>query len=75
MISKHAPELLKTMIADISLYSIKDNLKEKCFDQIYNLVICCEENIKPLSNDLLKLLYKHIFDSNTEIAPRCHKIA
>lgn len=54
----------------MSTYSLKENLKEKCYDQLYNLVICCEHEVKPLTEDILKQLYKSILDENPLIKER-----
>jgi len=54
----------------MATYSLKDNLREKCYDQLYNLVVCCESEIKPHTESILKQLYKAILDQNPVIKER-----
>ena len=58
------------IVKDISDYSLKQNLKEKCFHQLYNLVVCGEDRIKEHASSILKLVYRHIRDEEKEIAQR-----
>ena len=37
---------------------------------MYNLVVCCEDEVKPLSETILKQLYKTILDEDPLIKAR-----
>mmetsp|Transcript_34058 Transcript_34058/g.33598 ORF Transcript_34058/g.33598 Transcript_34058/m.33598 type:complete len:329 (-) Transcript_34058:618-1604(-) len=75
IVAKHSKEILKQVLTDTGTFSLKENLRQKCYDQLYNLVICCEESIKPHSQDILKQLYKTILDQDPIIKERSREIA
>ena len=76
IIRKHLDKLVKGILKDIQDFSLKVNLKEKCLCQLYNLIICAEERIKPHANQILKdVIYKLILDEEPEIAQRTYKLA
>ena len=61
---------------DIHDFSLKSNLKEKSLCQLYNLIVCAEERIKPHCSEILRnVVYKLILDEEQEIAMRTYKIA
>ena len=50
-------------------------MKEKCLNQLYNLVVCVENQIKPFTEKILKqVIYKYILDEEPAIAIRTLKI-
>lgn len=76
IIKKHLPKLVKNIMQDLHDFSLKLNLKEKSLSQLYNLIICAEDKIKPHCNVILKdVVYKLILDEEPEISTRAYKIA
>jgi len=76
VIRKHLDTLVKGILKDLQDFSLKVNLKEKTLCQLYNLIICAEDKIKPHCNQILKdVIYKNILDEEPEIAARTYKIA
>lgn len=56
---------------DIDTYSLKNHLKQKSLEQLYNLALCAEGDLKPHCDKLLKnVVYKLILDEEPEIAKR-----
>jgi hypothetical protein len=56
-------------------FSLKTHLKEKCLNQLYNLIVCVEAQIKPYTERILKqIIYKYILDEEPTIAHRSLKI-
>lgn len=74
--SRHLDALMKKILRDLNEFSLKTNLKEKSLCQLYNLIVCVEEEIKPHSSEILKtVVYKNILDDEPEISQRAYKIA
>lgn len=75
-ISRHMDALMKKIMRDLNEFSLKTNLKQKSLCQLYNLIICVEEDIKPHCAEILKnVIYKNILDEEPDIATRTYKIA
>ena len=76
IIKKHLDMLVRNILKDLQDFSLKINLKEKTLCQLYNLIVCAEDKIKPHCNEILKnVIYKLILDEEPEIAQRTYKIA
>jgi hypothetical protein len=76
IIKKHLDTLVRNILKDLQDFSLKVNLKERTLCQLYNLIICAEERIKPHCNEILKnVIYKLILDEEPDIALRTYKIA
>jgi hypothetical protein len=54
IVRKHLDKLVQNIIKDVQLFSLKTNLKERTLCQLYNLIVCAEDKIKPFCNDILK---------------------
>lgn len=73
--SKYTGKLVEQILKDIDDFSLKSHLKEKCLNQLYNLIICVESQIKPYTEKILKqIIYKHILDEEPTISQRSLKI-
>lgn len=49
---------------------------EKSLSQLYTLIVCAEDKIKPYCGEILKnVIYKLILDEEPEIAQRSYKVA
>ena len=76
IVKKYTQELVDTILKDINDFGLKVHLKEKSLSQLYNLIICVEDAIKPHCERILKnVIYKMIIDEEQEIATRTYKIA
>ena len=76
VVRKHTAVLVKNIMKDIGDFSLKKNLMEKSLSQLYSLIVCAENKIKPHCADILKnCIYKLILDEEPEIAERTYKIA
>jgi len=63
-------------MADLTQFSLKMQLKQKCLEQLYNLIICVEDAIKPHVEKILRnIIYKLILDEDKDISQRTYKIA
>lgn len=57
-------------------FALKTHLKEKTLCQLYTLIVCIEDGIKPHTERILKnIIYKFIIDEEPEISRRTYKIA
>lgn len=73
--SKYTGKLVEQILKDIDDFSLKSHLKEKCLNQLYNLIVCVEGQIKPHTEKILKqVIYKYILDEEPAIAQRSLKI-
>ena len=67
--SKYTNKLVEQILKDIDEFSLKTHLKEKCLNQLYNLIVCVEGQIKPHTEKILKqVIYKYILDEEPAIA-------
>ena len=67
---------MKEILADIERFSLKVHLKEKSLAQLYNLIVCVEDKIKPHAEELLqKIVYKDVLSEEPEIAHRVLRIS
>ena len=63
------------MLRDLDEFSLKPHLKEKTLNQLYSLIVCIEDKIKPYVETILtKVIYKNILDEEPPIAERSLKI-
>lgn len=63
-------------MADLTQFSLKMPMKHKCLQQLYNLIICVEDAIKPHVEKILRnIVYKLILDEDKDISQRTYKIA
>lgn len=76
IIRKHLDVLVQKIFKDLQEFSLKQNLKEKTIEQLYSLVICAEDKIKPHCEAILRnVVYKFILDEEPNLAQRAYKIA
>ncbi len=67
--SKYTNKIVEQILKDIDEFSLKTHLKEKCLNQLYNLIVCVEGQIKPYTDKILKqVIYKYILDEEPAIA-------
>ena len=75
IVSKHKSSLVDQMLRDLDEFSLKPHLKEKTLNQLYSLIVCIEDKIKPYVETILtKVIYKNILDEEPPIAERSLKI-
>ena len=68
IVGRHTAELVEMIHKDAADFSLKTQLKEKCLCQLYNLIYCIEDGIKPYTEKILKhIIYKLILDEEIEI--------
>ena len=76
VVCKHLNALIDKIYRDLNEFSLKQNLKQKTMQQLYSLIICAEDRIKPHCESILKnVVYKFILDEDPEMAARSYKIA
>ena len=76
MVKKYSDQLIETIMKDIQSFDLKVNLKAKCLCQLYTLIVCVENGIKPHAEKILKsVVYKMILDEEPEVSTRSYKIA
>lgn len=76
LVHKYTDTLVDTILKDISSFDLKVNLKAKCLQQLYTLIVCIEDGIKPHSEKILRnVVYKFILDEEADIAQRSYKIS
>ena len=75
IVGRNTASLVKGVLSDLEEYSLKINLKEKSLNQLYNLIVCVEDKVKPFAEKILRQVsYKLILDEDTAIAHRVLKI-
>ena len=75
LVKRHTKMLVESILRDVEQYSLKIHLKQKSLEQLYNLCLCVEGNIKPFCEKLLKqIVYKLILDEEPEIATRVLRV-
>ena len=75
IVSKYTGKLVEQILKDLEEFSLKTHLKEKSLNQLYNLIVCVEAQIKPYTERILKqIIYKYILDEEPAIAHRSLKI-
>lgn len=63
IVSKYTQELVDAIFKDINDFYLKSNLKEKSLCQLYTLIVCVEDGIKPHTEKILRhIIYKMILD-------------
>jgi len=68
--------MVEQILADLTQFSLKINFKLRSLQQLYNLIICVEDAIKPHVEKILRnVIYKLILDEDKDIAHRTYKIA
>lgn len=66
---------MDTILKDIQSFDLKPHLKVKSLQQLYVLIICSEDKVKPFIEKILKnVVYKLILDEEPEISQRAYKI-
>eukprot|EP00347_Sterkiella_histriomuscorum_P013730 403363587 len=75
LVNKYNDQILDTILKDIASFDLKPHLKAKSLQQLYALIICVEDGIKPYVEKILKnIVYRLILDEEPEIASRAYKI-
>ena len=75
IVSKYTSQLVEAILKDVNEFALKSHLKEKSLCQLYNLIICVDNGIKPHTEKILKqIIYKLILDEEAPIANRSYKI-
>ena len=75
IVGKYTTQLVEQVLRDLDEFSLKPHLKEKCLNQLYNLIVCIEDGIKPhVEKILTRIVYKDILDEEPAIAERVLKI-
>ena len=75
IVGKYTSQLVETILRDLDEFSLKPHLKEKSLNQLYSLIVCVEDGIKPYVEKILtKIIYKLILDEEPSIANRVLKI-
>jgi hypothetical protein len=54
IVRRYTQQLVDTILKDLEEYSLKTNLKEKSLCQLYNVLLCVEDDIKPFSEKVLR---------------------
>lgn len=63
IVNKYTQELVDTIFKDLNEFALKVHLKEKSLCQLYTLIVCVEDGIKPHTERILKnIIYKLILD-------------
>lgn len=75
IVRRYSDKLVAQILADLDEYSLKVNLKEKALNQLYSLLVCVEDKVKPHTEKILRtVVYKLILDEEAAIAQRVLKI-
>ena len=75
IVGKYTQKLVEAILKDLEDYSLKQNLKEKALNQLYNLIVCVENKVQPFTEKILRqVVYKLILDEESTIAHRTLKI-
>ncbi|CDW75974.1 heat repeat-containing protein 2 [Stylonychia lemnae] len=76
LVQKYNDILVETILKDTSAFDLKPHLKAKSLQQLYTLIICVEDGIKPHVEKILRsIVYKLILDEEPDISSRAYKIA
>lgn len=63
IVRKYTKELIDSIFKDINEFALKTHLKERSLCQLYSLIVCVEDGIKPYTEKILKtIVYKMILD-------------
>ena len=54
IVRRYTQQLVDTILKDLEEYSLKINLKEKSLCQLYNVLLCVEDDIKPFTEKMLR---------------------
>jgi hypothetical protein len=54
IVRRHTQTLVDTILKDLEEFSLKTNLKEKSLCQLYNVLLCVEDDIKPFTEKVLR---------------------
>jgi len=75
LVNRYRDQLIETILKDIQNFDLKVNLKAKSLCQLYTLIVCVEEAVKPHAEKILKqVVYKLILDEEPDVAQRTYKI-
>ena len=75
LVNKHINQIVETILKDIQIFDLKPHLKVKSLQQLYVLIICAEDRIKPFIEKILRsVVYKLILDEDPDISSRAFKI-
>lgn len=73
---RYTQTLVENILQDIEQNSLKPAIQEKGLCQLYNVILCVEDAIKPHTDKILqKVVYKLILDDEPEIRNRAFKVA
>lgn len=73
---RYTQTLVENILQDIEQNSLKPAIQEKGLCQLYNVILCVEDAIKPYTDKILqKVVYKLILDDEPEIRNRAFKVA
>ena len=76
IVKRYTDKLVETILQDINDFSLKIALQEKSLSQLYNVILCVEDSIKPHAEKILRnVVYKLILNDEPPIALRTFKIA
>jgi hypothetical protein len=76
IVKKHTKALVDTILEDVHQFSLKKEVQLKSLCQLYNVILCVEDAIKPHTDKILKnVIYKLILDEEPDIKNRTSKIA
>jgi hypothetical protein len=69
LVNRYLDTLVATILSDIHVFDLKANLKSKSLSQLYSLIVCVENTIKPHAEKILRqVVYKLILDEEPEIS-------
>lgn len=76
IVNRKKKSLVELILKDLDEFSLKPHLRLKCLNQLYSLIVCVEDGIKPFVDKILRqIVYKSILDEESDIAERVLKIA
>lgn len=76
IVKRYTEQLVNTILQDINDFSLKPQALVKSLCQLYNVILCVEDSIKPHTDKIIRnVVYKLILDDEPAIAQRAFKIA
>lgn len=76
IVKRYTEQLVTACLQDIHDFSLKPTMQEKSLCQLYNVILCVEDSIKPYTDKILRnVIYKLILDEEPSIRDRTQKIA
>jgi hypothetical protein len=68
IVKRHTTALIDSVLKDVNDFSLKPNLQEKSLCQLYNVMLCVEQNIQNHAERILRqVIYKLILDDEPAI--------